>query len=423
MLFAFLFSGMWISMTLFIVGYIGLNMYTRIPGFSLAGNVIWNQTSSQTMMALPLFIFMGEILVRSKVSEGAFKGLAPWVNRLPGKLLHVNIVACTFFAAVTGSVTATTAMVGNITLPELLKKRSYDQKLTVGSLAVAGTLGIMIPPSMPMLIYGIISGVSIGQLFMAGIIPGIIMAVLFSGYIIVRCIINPSLAPETVENFTWKDRIASLPMLLPVIILILFVIGSIYSGWATPTEAAAVGSLGALLFAVYNRALNWQALKDALLTTVTTTCMIMLIVCGAAFFSAVCGFIGIPRALARTIAQYDIGPYTLLFIVSIFYIILGLSLDGFSMIVMSVPLILPIMTAAGFDPLWFGIYLIVMVQISQVTPPVGFNLFLINNLTGISIFSVSRASVPFFSMMLVFIVLMTIFPSIVTFLPDLSFRR
>ena len=418
LLFFFLFCSTWIGMTLFLIGYIGLNFFSRIPPLAAIGNVLWNQSSSQSMMALPLFIFMGEILVRSRIAESLFNGLAPWVNKLPGGLLHVNILASTFFAAVSGSVSATTATVGNITIPEF-KKRKYSDELSIGSLACSGTLGIMIPPSMPMLMYGIISGVSIGQLFVAGLFPGLIMAALFSGYIIIRCRYNPSLAPTTGEHFTWRDRMAGIPMLLPVVLLIALVLGSIYAGWTTPTEAAAVGSFGAILFAMYTRTMNWHVLKTALLGTVNTTCMIMLIVFGASYFSVVIGYLGIPRALARAIAAADIGPYTLLIIVSLFYVVLGCLVDGFSMIVMSVPIILPLMKAAGFDPLWFGIYLVVMVQIAQITPPVGFNLFLLNGLTGLEVFWIAKAALPFFLLMISFTILMTIFPSIVTYLPYL----
>lgn len=418
----FLFASTWIGITLFIAGYVGLAFFTRIPPLGVISNVLWNQSSNQAMMALPLFIFMGELLVRTKISQSLIDGLTPWVNKLPGGLMHLNVVASTFFSAITGSVSATTAMVGNITIPEF-KKRKFCDSMSIGSLASAGTLGILIPPSMPMLIYGIISNVSIGQLFIAGILPGLMLASLFSGYIAIRCYFNPSLVPSSGEQFTWRDRLYGLYKITPVTLLIIMVLGSIYTGMATPTESAVVGSLGAMLIAIFTRTLNLEVLKTALLGTVKITCMIMLIIFGAAYFSTMIGFLGVTRALAGAIAAADIGPYTLLFIVSIFYLVLGLSLDGFSMIVMSVPLILPLITAAGFDPLWFGIYLILMVQISQITPPVGFNLFLINGLTGYDIGWIIKAAIPFFFLMLFAILLITIFPGIVTYLPQLMIRR
>ena len=417
LLFALLFSGLWIGITLLVVGYVGLISFTSISAGSVLSNVLWNQAANSTMLALPLFIFMGEVLVKSKIADSLFLGLAPWVNRLPGGLLHVNTAACAFFAAVSGSVAATTATVGGITIPEF-RKRGYSDSLSIGTLACAGTLGILIPPSMPMLVYGFISSVSIGKLFIAGIMPGLALAVLFSGYVIVRCLINPSLAPSQGDNFTWSDRMAGLPQLLPVILLILTVLGSIYAGFATPTEAAAVGSFGAIVFAFWNKTLSAKVFTDALMGTVLTSCMIMLIVVGASFFSVAIGYIGIPRALARFMVESEMSPYTLMVIVTLFYIVLGCLVDGFSIIVMSVPLVLPLIRAAGFDPLWFGIYLVLMVQVAQITPPVGFNLFVINGLDQrYSLGFIARASCPMFLIMLLFTLLITVFPELILWLP------
>ncbi len=417
-LFALLFSGLWIGIALFVVGYIGLVCYTSISAGSVLSTVLWNQASSPTMLALPLFIFMGEILVKSKIADSLFLGLAPWVNRLPGGLLHVNTAACAFFAAVSGSVAATTATVGGITIPEF-RKRGYSDSLSIGTLACAGTLGILIPPSMPMLVYGFISTVSIGKLFIAGVLPGLALALLFSGYVVVRCLINPSLAPSQGESFTWHDRMAGLPQLLPVVLLILTVLGSIYAGWATPTEAAGVGCFGAIVFAVWNKTMSGKVFKEALLGTVTTSCMIMLIVIGASFFSVSVGYIGIPRSLARFIVEAEMSPYVLMILVTVFYLILGCLVDGFSIIVMTVPLVLPLIKTAGFDPLWFGIYLVLMVQVAQITPPVGFNLFVINGLDQrVSLGFIAKASMPMFFIMLAFTLIITVFPNLILWLPE-----
>lgn len=383
---------------------------------TILANVLWNNTHSSTMMALPLFIFMGEILFRSKISENLFKGLSPWMSFLPGRLIHVNIIASSLFAAVSGSSAATTATVGKITLPELLK-RNYDRSLSLGSLAGAGTLGFLIPPSMIMLVYGIVAEVSIGKLFIAGVIPGILLAAAFSGFTIIRCIVNPDLAPKG-ESYTWADRIKSLPLLLPVCILIVMVLGSIYAGWATPTEAASVGVVGALFFALLSRSLNKDIFWEAVLGAVKTSSMIMLIVVGASYLSVAVGYLGIPASLTQWIGTLGLSSFQLIMLMSIMYIILGCLLDGFSMIVMSLPLALPLIIAAGFDPLWFGIYLIMMIEVAQITPPVGFNLFVINGLVRDDVLKIAWYALPSFLMILAVVAIVTLYPDIVLWLPN-----
>ncbi|MDN5322511.1 MAG: C4-dicarboxylate transporter, DctM subunit [Clostridia bacterium] len=364
---------------------------------------------------------MGEILFRSKISENLFKGLSPWMNKLPGRLIHVNIVACTLFAAVSGSSAATTATVGKITLPELFK-RNYNKSLCLGSLAGAGTLGFLIPPSMMMLVYGIVAEVSIGKLFIAGIIPGLILAGAFSTYTILRCIKNPQLAPQGDSEYTWSERVKTIPQLLPVIVLIILVLGSIYTGWATPTEAAAVGVLGALVFAWISRSMDKNIFWEAVLGSVKTSCMIMLIVCGASFLSVAVGYLGIPAKLTQFISTLGLSKYQLIIILSIMYIILGCMLDGFSMIVMSLPLALPLIKAAGFDPLWFGIYLIIMIEVAQITPPVGFNLFVINGLVNEDVFKIAVYALPSFLIIIFVVVLITLYPEIVLKLPNMMIK-
>jgi tripartite ATP-independent transporter DctM subunit len=369
------------------------------------------------MMALPFFIWMGEILFRSRISADLFRGLAPWMDPIPGRLIHVNVLACTFFAAVSGSSAATTATVGKITVPEL-EKRNYDHDLSIGSLAGAGTLGFLIPPSMVMLVYGIIGDVSIGKLFIAGFLPGFLIVLLFCGYIFLRCLVNPALAPRAEDRFTWKDRLQAIPAIAPVVFLVLLVLGSIYLGWATPTEAGGVGVVGALFFAALTRSLTWDVLRTSLINSVKTSCMIMLIVMGASYLSNVFGFLGITRALTEFVVSMHLSPYMLIAILTVLYLFLGCLIDGFSMIVMTAPLVLPLVEAAGFDLVWFGIYLVVMIELAQVTPPVGFNLFVISGLNNDSLFRIAKAAFPFFLLMLLATALLTVFPDIALYLPN-----
>jgi tripartite ATP-independent transporter DctM subunit len=417
LLILFLGGSIWIGIALFLVGMGGFFVFTDVSYGSILANICWNNTSGSAMMALPFFIWMGEILFRSKISENLFRGLSPWMDAIPGRLVHVNILACTFFAAVSGSSAATTATVGKITVPELAK-RDYDHSLSIGSLAGAGTLGFMIPPSMVMLVYGIIGDVSIGKLFIAGFIPGFMLTFMFSGYILLRCLINPDLAPKRAENYTWKDRLVAIPAILPVAILILFVLGSIYAGIATPTEAGALGVVGAFFFAFITRSLNWDVFKVSLVGAIRTSCMIMFIVMGAAYLSNVIGYLGITRALTKYVTDMGLSPYMLIVILTVLYLILGCLIDGFSMIVMTAPIVIPLIEAAKFDTVWFGIYLVLMIELAQITPPVGFNLFVISGLNNDDLMTVAKAAFPFFLIMLLATALLTVFPDIAMFLPN-----
>ena len=418
LLVVFMGGTVWIGIALFLVGLGGFVFFTDLPFGSILSNVAWNNTSGSAMMALPMFVWMGEILFRSKISQNLFNGLTPWMDRIPGRLLHVNIFACTFFAAVSGSSAATTATVGKITVPEL-RDRGYDKDIAVGSLAGAGTLGFLIPPSMMMLVYGIIGDVSIGKLFIAGFLPGMLIAGLFSLYIVLRCALNPRLAPAGAERHTWAQRIRAIPEIAPVLFLIFVVLGSLYAGWATPTEAGAVGVVGSLVFALISRSLNWPIFVESLMGAVKTSCMIMLIVMGASYLSVVVGYLGITRKLTLLVTQMGLSPYVLILILSMLYIVLGCLVDGFSMIVMTTPIVLPLITASGFDPVWFGIYLVLMIELAQITPPVGFNLFVISSLNNDDILTIARAAFPFFMLMALATALVTVFPRIVLVLPDM----
>ncbi|MDM8540335.1 TRAP transporter large permease subunit [Desulfococcaceae bacterium HSG9] len=417
-LFLSLSSGIWVGFSLFIVGFVGMVLFSSLPAGSNLASSVWATIEKWEYVALPLFILMGEILFRSGISEKLFKALVPWLYRLPGGLLLMNIVSCTLFAAVSGSSAATTATVGRITLAEL-DKLNYDKRLAMGSLAGAGTLGFLIPPSLIMIVYAILAEVSIGKMFMAGILPGLLLAGIYSTYIIYCGIRNPEIAPKAKENYTWTERFTALKDLVPTAILIAMVLGSIYGGIATPTEAAALGVFGSFIFAIINRRMNMKIILECLMGAIKTNAMIMLIVMGAGYLSRVMGFLGIPAAITSAITEMNLSPYTLMLMLGCVYIILGCLLDGFSIVVMTLPISLPMVTAAGFDPIWFGIYLILMVEVSQITPPVGFNLFVIQGLTDEPIMTIARYAFPFFFLMLLTTAILTVFPEIALYLPNL----
>ena len=417
-LFITLGAGIWVGFAIFMVGFIGMTFFSSLPAANNMASSVWSTVEKWEYVALPLFILMGEILYRSGISEKLFKALVPWLYRLPGGLLLMNIISCTLFAAVSGSSAATTATVGRITLAEF-DKLGYDKRIAMGSLAGAGTLGFLIPPSLIMIVYAILASVSIGKMFMAGILPGLLLAGIYSAYIIYRGIRNPEIAPRTQDTYSWKERLVATKDLAPTVILILMVLGSIYAGIATPTEAAALGVLGATAFAFLNRQMNLKILFECLIGAVKTNAMIMLIVIGAGFLSRAMGFLGIPAAITTAITELQLSPYTLMILLGAFYVILGCLLDGFSIVVMTLPIALPMVTAAGFDPIWFGIYLILMVEVSQITPPVGFNLFVIQGLTGEPITAIARYAFPFFLLMLLTTAIITVFPQIALYLPEL----
>ena len=417
-LFLALASGIWVGFSLFIVGFLGMVLFSPLPPGPNMGSSVWATIEKWEYVALPLFILMGEILYRSGISEKLFKSLVPWLYRLPGGLLLMNIVSCTLFAAVSGSSAATTATVGRITLAEF-DKLGYDKSLAMGSLAGAGTLGFLIPPSLIMIVYAILAEVSIGKMFIAGILPGLLLAGVYSIYIIYRGIRNPEIAPQSQESYSWRERMVGLTDLAPTFILILMVLGSIYGGVATPTEAAAIGVFGATMFAIINRQMSLKIMFDCLVGAIKTNAMIMLIVVGAGFLSRVMGFLGIPAAITTAITGMGLSPYVLMILLGAFYILLGCLLDGFSIVVMTLPIALPMVVAAGFDPIWFGIYLILMVEVSQITPPVGFNLFVIQGLTDEPIIKIAGFALPFFFLMLLTTAILTIFPEIALYLPQL----
>lgn len=422
----FLLSSKWIGFSLFATGISGMLLYDVMlpPTLSiwdkigdLLANSMWNSLDSWALTALPLFILMGEILYRTAISTRLLNGLVPWLSKVPGRLFHINVVACSLFAAVSGSSAATTATVGKITLDELTR-RGYDKSLAIGSLAGAGTLGFLIPPSLIMIIYGVLSDTSIGKLFVAGVVPGILLAILYSVYIMGYSALRPGSLPQVEEEYTWEDRLAALKDLLPVFALIVLVLGGIYAGITTPTEAAAIGVVGSLGLAAMYKNLTLDNLKEAFLSAVKTTGMICFIIAGAAFLSQVVGFIGIARALSAYIASLHLSPYLLILVLGIMYLFLGMILDGISIVVMTLPIVLPIVQQAGFEPLWFGVFVVFMVELSQITPPVGFSIFVIQHIAKEDVKTILKATFPFFCIMVLMVVLVTIFPEIIFYLPE-----
>ena len=416
-LFLILASGVWIGLTLSGVAWIGMQLFSSRPAGDAMSVTIWGSSSSWTLTALPLFIWMGEILFRTRLSQDMFKGLAPWMQALPGRLLHTNVVGCAIFAAVSGSSAATCATIGKMSLPEL-NKRGYPEIMSVGSLAGAGTLGLLIPPSIIMIVYGVTADVSISQLFIGGVIPGILLASIFSAYIAVWSLANATLIPPADAPMTFAQKLHESRNLIPVVILIAAVLGSIYSGIATATEAAGLGVLGSLILSAVQGTMTWATFRDSLMGGTRLYCMIALILAGAAFLTLSMGYIGLPRHLAEWIATLGLSKFQLILALTAFYVVLGCFLDGISMVVLTMGVIMPTVQKAGIDPLWFGIFIVIVVEMAQVTPPVGFNLFVMQGMTGRSIVYIARAAFPFFLLMVAMVVLLYAFPQIVTFLPQ-----
>jgi C4-dicarboxylate transporter DctM subunit len=415
-MFMLLASSVWIGLTLAGVAWLGMQLFSSRPAGDAMAVTVWGSASSWTLTALPLFIWMGEILFRTKLSESMFRGLAPWVSRLPGRLLHTNVIGCTIFAAVSGSSAATCATIGKMTLPEL-GRRGYPDEITVGSLAGAGTLGLLIPPSIIMIVYGVTADVSIARLFVAGIVPGIVLASLFSGYLGVWALLNKGRIPVPDQEMTLQEKLHESRHLIPVVLLIGAVLGSIYTGFATATEAAAVGVVGSLALSAVQRSLTWATFRDSLMGATRLYCMIALILAGAAFLTLAMGYIGLPRHLAEFVGSLGLSPFLLMVALAVFYIVLGCFLDGISMVVLTMGVILPTVQAAGFDLVWFGIFIVIVVEMAQITPPVGFNLFVLQGMTGREITWIARVTMPFFFLMCGMVLLLWFVPQIATWLP------
>ena len=418
----FLGSGIWVAISMIGVSTIGMILFTSRPVGDAMATTIWGTASSWTLTALPLFVWMGEILFRTKLSENLFKGLSPWMQKLPGGLIHVNVVGCALFAAISGSSAATVATVGKMSIPEL-RKRKYPEKILLGSLAGSGTLGLLIPPSIILIIYGVTVQESIAKLFIAGIFPGIMIALIFMSYVIVWSLTNHKIMPKVHETSSFLDKIKKSKQLLPVILLILGVIGSIYTGVATATEAASLGVVGALTLSYFQKSLNLKTFKESLLGATKTSCMIAFILAGSTFLSLAMGFTGLPRNLAIWIQEMSLSPYALIFVLTIFYIILGMFLDGISAVVLTMAIIEPMIRQAGFDMIWFGIFLVVVVEMAQITPPVGFNLFVLQGMAGKDMGYIAKSAFPLFLLMVLAVIIIIIFPEIALWLPNQMIQK
>ena len=422
-MFLMLVSGIWIALTLTGLAIIALLLIENSSIGLLLGTSSWSASSAWSLTALPLFIWMGEILFRTRLSEDLFQGLSPILAKLPGKLLHVNILSCGIFAAVSGSSAATAATIGRMTLPEL-KRRGYDESMAIGTLAGSGTLGLLIPPSIILIVYGVAAEVSITRLFLAGALPGVMLVGLFMSYTVVWSLLNKRSQVDTEsEVYTFADKIIALKKLLPIVLLIGGVLGSIYQGVATPTEAAALGVTGALLLSMLTGSFTFAGFTQSVLGAVKSSCMLGLILVGAHFLTLAMGFVGLPNELAAWIAGQGLSPIELIIYLTFFFIILGCFLDGISVVVLTTSIVLPMVAQSGIDLIWFGIFLVLTVEMSQITPPVGFNLFVIQSLTGKNILYVAKAALPFFLMIAVAIVIITIFPDVALYLPSLMTRN
>ncbi len=413
----FLGSGIWVAISMVGVSSIGMMLFTTRPVGDAMATTIWGASSSWTLTALPLFVWMGEILFRTKLSENLFEGLSPWMQKLPGGLVHVNVVGCALFAAISGSSAATVATVGKMSIPEL-RKRNYPESILLGSLAGSGTLGLLIPPSIILIIYGVTVQESIAKLFIAGILPGIMIALIFMTYVMIWSSINKKSMPTFKQDFTFIEKVRKSGKLIPVILLIVSVIGSIYTGIATATEAASLGVVGALILSYFQKSLSLNTFKESLLGATKTSCMIAFILAGATFLSLAMGFTGLPRNLALWIEGMELSPYVLIFVLMIFYIILGMFLDGISAVVLTMAIIEPMIRQAGFDMIWFGVFLVIVVEMAQITPPVGFNLFVLQGMANKDMGYIARSAFPLFLLMILAVILVVIFPEIALWMPE-----
>jgi tripartite ATP-independent transporter DctM subunit len=416
-LFLLLGSGVWVGLALMGVAFVGMELFTSRPAGDTMLTTIWTASSSWTLTALPLFIWMGEILYRTRLSEDMFRGLSPWMARLPGGLVHTNIVGCTVFAAVSGSSAATLTTVGKMSIPEL-RARNYPENMIIGTLAGAATLGLMIPPSLTLIVYGVTINESISKLFIAGIFPGLVLAAMFMGYVAIYSMVSKNWKPKPEPAMTFAEKVRNSRFLIPVIALISVVIGSMYLGFATATEAAAFGVLGSLTLAASQGSLSWSTFTASLMGATRTSAMIALILAGAAFLSLSMGFTGLPRALAELIATWELSRFELLMVLLVFYIVIGCFLDGISSVVLTMAVVEPMIRQAGIDVIWFGIFIVVVIEMAQITPPIGFNLFVLQGMTKHEMNYIAKAAIPMFMIMVVMVFVLIAFPDLATWLPE-----
>jgi C4-dicarboxylate transporter, DctM subunit len=416
-LFFLLGTGVWVGLALMGVAWVGMELFTTRPVGDAMITTIWASSSSWTLTALPLFVWMGEILYRTRLSQDMFRGLSPWLAKLPGGLVHTNIVGCTVFAAVSGSSAATLTTVGKMSIPEL-RARNYPEKMIIGTLAGAATLGLMIPPSLALIVYGVTVNESITKLFFAGVMPGLLLALMFMGYVAITSKLSKDWNPDVETDMSFADKLRNSRFLLPVFALISVVIGSMYLGFATATEAAAIGVIGSLTLALFQGSLNWHSFRESLMGAMRTSAMIALILAGAAFLKLSMGFTGLPRALADGIAAMELSRFELLMALLVFYIVLGMFLDGISSVVLTMAVVEPMVRGAGIDLIWFGIFVVVVVEMAQITPPIGFNLFVLQGMTDHEMGYITKAALPMFAIMVFMVFVLIWFPEVATWLPE-----
>ena len=416
-LFFLLGTGVWVGLALMGVAWVGMELFTTRPVGDAMITTIWASSSSWTLTALPLFVWMGEILYRTRLSQDMFRGLSPWLAKLPGGLVHTNIVGCTVFAAVSGSSAATLTTVGKMSIPEL-RARNYPEKMIIGTLAGAATLGLMIPPSLALIVYGVTVNESITKLFFAGVMPGLLLALMFMGYVAITSKLSKDWNPDVETDMSFADKLRNSRFLLPVFALISVVIGSMYLGFATATEAAAIGVIGSLTLALFQGSLNWHSFRESLMGAMRTSAMIALILAGAAFLKLSMGFTGLPRALADGIAAMELSRFELLMALLVFYIVLGMFLDGISSVVLTMAVVEPMVRGAGIDLIWFGIFVVVVVEMAQITPPIGFNLFVLQGMTNHEMGYITKAALPMFAIMVFMVFVLIWFPEVATWLPE-----
>ncbi len=419
LMFVVLASGLWIGFGLLVVGGLGVFLTSSAPVGQVAATTIWGDATDWSMTALPMFIWMGEILFRTRISEGLFNGLAPWLSRVPGRLLHVNILGCALFGSVSGSSTATCATISQIALPQL-RKRGYPDGIVLGSLASAGTLGILIPPSVIMIVYAVAAEVSIIQLFIAGLLPGLLVTLLFSGYIALWALLNPDQIPKADPVLSLREKLHASRELIPCMVLIAGVTWGLLAGVATATEIGALGVLGALMLAAAGRSLTWKSFVDSAYGALRITCMIGLILAGSTLLNAAMAFSGIPRVLSEYVASLHLSPYMLIGVLCVVYLLLGTALEGVAMIVLTTSITLPLVKLAGFDPIWFGIFIVIMTELATLSPPVGFNLFVMHVMSGRDSNFIARSTLPFFLLLVLSVAIIAVFPQIVTWLPRVA---
>jgi C4-dicarboxylate transporter, DctM subunit len=416
LMFMLLGSGVWIGLSLMAVAAVAIEFFAGRPAGDSIATTIWSSSSSWMLTSLPMFVWMGDILLRTKLSEDLFRGLAPLMGRIPGGLLHTNVMGCTLFGSVSGSSAATLTTVAKMTLPEL-KKRNYPEHLVIGTLAGPATLGLMIPPSIIMVVYGVMANESIAAINVAGVIPGLVLAAMFSGYIVYKSKTMSGYAPDAEPSVGLWEKIAASRRLIPVILLLVLVIGSMFAGYATATESAAVGVAGSFFLAWWQGTLTWKSFVESLMSATLTSAMIALILAAAAGLSLAMGFLGLPQALAEWVGSFNLSAFGLLMCLLVLYTILGCFLDGISCVALTIAIIEPMVRQAGIDMVWFGIFIVLVVEMAQITPPVGFNLFVLQSMTGHNMFRIAKWSMPMFFIMVAMVFLLIAVPELATWLP------